>query len=304
MTSINIAFWNVGVSPLFHSKPDFIRAAEVFGMVESIMKKRHIDVFILCEMNAVAIDNISKLLPTHKIIRANDNVSKNLHFDMVLILSSRVKLVHSTPIFDRTKSIGGYAIKAGYQFLIEMNSGVADSSSKKLSVIASHWPSKIRDSDSFKKDHAARILSDICAIERAKDDRQIILIGDYNDEYDSVAIKNILYSTINRNYAINDSRILYNLSGLMSGPHVPNAHGIDYHYSGTWVSSDVNSRLNDENSCRMFDQVMLSSSMIAKGPWIVNERRSGLINNKHLKEMVHDCLIDHLPICLSAEIAR
>ena len=273
-------------------------------MVESIIKNRYVDVFILCEMNGVAIDNISKLLSTHKVVRANDNVSKNLHFDMVLILSNRVKLIYSIPIFDRTKDEGGHALKVGYQFLIEMGSGVVDSSSKKLSIIASHWPSKIRDSDSFKKDHAARILSDICAIERTKNDRQIILIGDYNDEYESTAIKNILYSTINRNYARNDSRILYNLSGLMSGPHVPNAHGVDYHYSGTWVSSDVNSRINDENSCRMFDQVMLSSSMIDKGPWIVNERRSGLINNKYLKNMVNDCLIDHLPICLNAEMAR
>lgn len=304
MSSINIAFWNVGVSPLFHSKPDFIRAAEVFSMVENIMKNRYLDFFILCEMNTIAIDSISKLLPKHKIIRANDNVSRNLHFDMVLILSNRVKLISSTPIFDRTKDEGGHAIKVGYQFLIEMSNGFTDSSSKRLCVIASHWPSKIRDSDSFKKDHAARVLSGICAIERLKKDRQIILIGDYNDEYESTSIKKILYSTINRNYAKDDSRILYNLSGMMSGPHVPNAHGVDYHYSGTWVSSDVKSRVNDENSCRVFDQIMLSSSMIEIGPWIVNERRSGIINNKHLKKMVTDCLIDHLPICLNAEIAR
>lgn len=304
MCSINIAFWNVGVSPLFHSKPDFIRAAEVFSMVESIMKNRDVDIFILCEMNAAAIDNISKLLKSYKIIKANDNVSKNLHFDMVLIISHRIDLIECQPIFDRTKIEGGHSIKAGYQFLVKINNGLVDSSSKKLNIIASHWPSKIRDSDSFKKDHAARILSDICAIERMKDDRQIVLIGDYNDEYESASIKKILYSTINRNYAKNDERILYNLSGLMSGPHVPNAQGVDYHYSGTWVSSDVNSRNNDENSCRMFDQVMLSSSMIDKGPWIVNERRSGLINNKDLKKMVNDCLIDHLPICLNAEVVR
>lgn len=302
MSSINIAFWNVGVSPLFHSKPDFIRSAEVFNMVENIMRNRNIDVFILCEMNEVAIDNISKFLSSYKVMKANDNISKNLHFDMTIILSHRVKLIESKPIFDRTKIEGGHAIKAGYHFLIEMNNLVADSSSRKLSIIASHWPSKIRDSDSFKKDHAARILNGICAIERAKNDRQLVLIGDYNDEYESSAIKNILYSTINRSYAKNDASILYNLSSLMSGPHVPNAYGVDYHYSGTWVSSDVNSRINDENSCRMFDQVMLSSSMIDKGPWIVNERRSGLINNKDLKRMVNECLIDHLPICLNAEI--
>lgn len=304
MSSLNIAFWNVGVSPLFHSKPDFIRAAGVFSMVESIMRNRHIDMFILCEMNEVAIDRISKNLPSYKIIKANDNVSKNLHFDMVVILSQRVKVIESYPVFDRTKEEGGHAIKAGYQFLIEMNNVISDSPSKKLSIIASHWPSKIRDSDSFKKDHAARMLSEVCAIERAKNDRQIVLIGDYNDEYESVSIKNILYSTVNRSYAKNDSRILYNLSNLMSGPHVPNARGVDYHYSGTWVSSDVNSRVNDENSCRMFDQVMLSSSMIDKGPWIVNERRSGIINNKDLKRMVSECLIDHLPICLNAEVVR
>lgn len=302
--SINIAFWNVGVSPLFYSKPNFIRAKDIYDLIGNIINAKCIDVFILCEMNESAIALLEKTLSGFQVFKANDKVSPNLYFDMVFIVSHKLTVVEKNPIFGRSKDKDGYPVKAGYHLLVKVKSGLVDSNEKKINIIASHWPSKIRDSESFQKNHAAKMLSRFIDIERAKSDRQVVLIGDYNDEYHSSAIKDTLYSTINRHYASLDSEILYNLSGLMSGPHIPNMNGVDYHHFGTWISSDEAFRKKDVNSNRIFDQIMLCSSMINKGPWIVNERRSGIVNNERLRNMVSDGEIDHLPICLSIDARR
>lgn len=304
MVSLKIAFWNTGISPLHYSMPEQEKAKSVFDSVETLMRTRGIDFFVLCEVNSKTIELLNESAQGKLIVSASDNVSRNLYFDMVAIHSSRVRVISKSPMVEKVDGGNNPSIKIGYHFLLEVLGEVTSSETKLVSLIASHWASRIRDVEAYKKEHAARFLKAICDVERAKADRQLVLMGDYNDECRDNSIKNIMYSTTNRHYANGDRTILYNLSDLMSGPHIPNKTGVDYHFSGTWVSSDVEFRTGNYASCKMFDQIMVSSDMISKGPWIVNERNSGLVVSSDMKRMIVSGEIDHFPIQLNIETDR
>ncbi|MFJ5453447.1 hypothetical protein ACIPT4_10395 [Pectobacterium jejuense] len=305
MSILNIAFWNINIAPLFYSKVDNSKMRYLYGLCNDFFSKNITDILILCEVNEDAINFLSGELNGLSIVKANDFVSKNLYFDMVLIHNNKIKVINKNPIFKNTNTANnqGYNIKTGYSFLISL-SGEKSNASGKINIIASHWPSALRDHSAFKKTHAARQLKTIRDIELIKSDRQVVLMGDYNEEPTSNAIKTLMYTTTNRHYAKLDNEIMYNLSDSMSGPHVPNYHGVDYHFSGSWVSSDTQFRSKDESSCKTFDQIMVSSSMISNGPWVVNERSSKIIANEKIKKAIMDGVIDHFPILLRVEKHR
>ena len=271
-------------------------------MCKDLFSKRMVDVLVLCEVNEEAIDFLRSELKDFSIVKANDCVSKNLHFDMVMIHNHKIKVIEKNPIFKNTLSGAalGFNIKTGYSFLLSISGNKSDADGK-INLIASHWPSIIRDNSEFKKNHAARQLKTICDLELNKSDRQVVLMGDYNEEPASDAIKTLMYTTTNRHYAILDNEIMYNLSDSMSGPHIPNYHGVDYHFSGSWVSSDSAFRAKEESSCKTFDQIIVPSSMISKGPWIVNERSTKIISNEKIRSAVVNRIIDHFPILLRIE---
>ncbi|MCS4264932.1 hypothetical protein [Serratia sp. BIGb0163] len=302
MSILNIAFWNINIAPLFYSKVDNSKMKYLYGLCNDFFSKRIVDVLILCEVNEAAIDFLSSELNSLSIVKANDFVSKNLYFDMVMIHNHKIRLIDKNPIFKNTNQVDGhgYNIKTGYSFLISL-SGDKSNASGNINIIASHWPSVLRDHSAFKKNHAARQLKTIRDMELIKSDRQVVLMGDYNEEPTSDAIKTLMYTTTNRHYAKLDNEIMYNLSDSMSGPHVPNYHGVDYHFSGSWVSSDTQFRAKEESSCKTFDQIMVPSSMISKGPWVVNERSSKIITNEKIKKAIMEGVIDHFPILLRLE---
>lgn len=305
MSILNIAFWNINIAPLFYSKVDNAKMKYLYGLCNEFFSKRIVDVLILCEMNETAIEHLKRELNGLSIVKANDMVSKNLYFDMVMIHNHKIKILEQAPIFKKSNPScdEGYNIKAGYSFLISLSQNKSNDSGK-INIIASHWPSIIRDNSVFKRKHAARQIKTIRDIESVKSDRQIVLMGDYNVEPTSETIKDLMYTTTNRHYAKLDGDIMYNLSESFSGPHIPNFHGVDYHFSGSWVSSDAQFRNKEESSCKNFDQVMVPSSMISNGPWIINERSSRIISNAEIKKAIKDGVIDHFPILIRIEKKR
>ena len=167
-------------------------------------------------------------------------------------------------------------------------------------VIASHWSSKKNGFSEENREESGDELKDyVRTLIESK--RQVLMIGDYNDPPQSIAISKKLGATQNRHYASMDRKRIYNPSFGFYLPHQPYMNGELQHFHGTWLSNSDTIRKNNNLSCQVFDQVMVTSSFVKSGPWHLDEKSTKIVYDRDIINLLYNGEIDHLPIMTKVE---
>ncbi|WP_320729693.1 hypothetical protein [Enterobacter ludwigii] len=296
---MNIAFWNTGIN---HSNDRDTHEIQALQVINNIFHENKSDILFICEVDDDFITQLSKcseFLVEATILPANQIFSRNLSFGICAIHKKELNLTLNNYIkyndLDDGREHTGSNIKVGVEFGVAVKEEESD-----LSIIVSHWPSKITPEYEFKHKDAAEELRNEC-IELLKKGKQVILIGDYNKTPEQIIMDTNLKSYSNKYYVLRDSKRLFNLSFSFTGQHrllnnktynESNENGF-----GTFISKSSRTSIN---GCAVLDHAHVSSSFLSDGPWLLKEDCTKIIYNDLLKDFIYGniTLIDHLPIYL------
>jgi hypothetical protein len=300
---MKIAFWNIGLT---HKKemPDY--KASVTEAIFTLMTENNHDIVFVCEVDEDFISNINSINVFEEggvtLLPAMESFSRNLKFDICALFKSDVvklnlnQYIKYNDLDDENPNTGNNT-KVGVEFVMKNHATDED----ELTLIISHWPSKISPGYEFKHKDAAEELRRECDL-IIKEGKQVILMGDYNKTPDEITKETNLKSYNNKYYALRSNSRFYNLAFSFFGQHsliststMPmNGNNKGF---GTFLSS---SKRYAENGCSVLDHAHVSSSFIEDGPWILNESETKVFFNDKILELVYgdDNHLDHLPISI------
>lgn len=309
MSAINIFFWNCGVAPLESSKPKKEDINQVIEMVKKLFIEKECDLFILCEINSYVATLLQYTLKEFNVIPLINKASTRSNFDMLAIAKKNISIsdiyyLRLNNLSDEQEKIeedeeflpnSGRTMKVGVDMVVKIKNITSS-----FHVIASHWSSKSNGFSEENREESADELKEYVKT-LIESNRQIVLIGDYNDHPQSISIAKKLEATQNRHYASLDRKRIYNPSFSFYLPHQPYINGELQHFHGTWLSKDDNKRKNNKLSCQVLDQVMVTSSFVKSGPWQLDEKNTKIVYDEYIMSLLYDGKIDHLPIMTKIE---
>jgi exonuclease III len=306
MNTARIFFWNCGVAPLNTSSPSSENINLVGDFINDLFENHKADIIVMCEINNSSINEIVKRISSKNVksVPLVSKASSYAYFDMIALTKDSIEIKEHAYIRKNNQSeqqekieldddympSRGRTMKAGIDIVCEM-SGIPD----QFHIIASHWSSKSNGfSEENREESGERLKEYVSALTSNK--RQVILVGDYNDNPNSISISKKLGAYVNRHYASIDKKRIYNPSLSFSSPHYPYRNGEEQHFHGTWLSTDSTVRTNQSTSCQVLDQVMVTASFIKSGPWHLDEKETKVVYNDGIIKMLYSGDIDHLPI--------
>ncbi|WP_174868600.1 endonuclease/exonuclease/phosphatase family protein [Pectobacterium polaris] len=246
---LNIAWWNVGISPPIKKQKEEKTAAVKIAKnyIKKFSVQRNIDFFAICEVSedeAISFKEISDKLKM-SYLDLSDRVGRVIIDISVMYEPSKLEylnhknIVHSQP--------NGRSLRVGVR--------VAFKETKNGEIITfflSHWPSMLSATDAIRDDIASILRYHIDSIYTQHGvTSQIICMGDYNTPPYSTAIHEKLFAT--RDYHIIKKRpkLLFNpFWGLLTNGNLNNIG--TYHY-----------RSPKDNRWYVLDQMMFSSSFLS-----------------------------------------
>ena len=243
--SLNLAWWNIGVSPPI-LKPTKIKNDELFNAIQFIKKtavEKSMDLWALCEgakRDAPSLKSVSDDLDLVfiDISGPDGRVVVDLAF---LYESSKLCFINSKNINVKMpdQSTLRIGVKAIFRDVIN---------NEFITFFFSHWPSQLHLSEQDKIRFATSLRLNIDSVfERYGDDSKIILMGDYNSQPYSYSIHESLYATKDHYLVIKKPRLLFNpFWKLISDGHKNNLG--TYFYKSSKIDRWF-----------VFDQMMFSS---------------------------------------------
>jgi exonuclease III len=309
MSAVNIFFWNCGVAPLESSKPKKEDVNKVLVMAKKLFIEKGCDLLILCEINSSVAVSLKSNLTGFNVIALINKASTRSNFDMLAITKENIsvsdiyylKLNNLSDEQDKIENNEeflpnlGRTMKVGVDMVVKIKN-----TTNSFNVIASHWSSKSNGYSEENREESGDELKEYVKT-LVESNRQVILIGDYNDHPQSISILKKLGATQNRHYASMDRKRIYNPSFSFYLPHQPYINGEFQHFHGTWLSRDESIRRNNNLSCQVFDQVMVTSSFVKSGPWHLDEKSTKIVYDEHIMNLLYGGEIDHLPIMTKVE---
>lgn len=306
---VNIIFWNCGVAPLPSIFPTDTQQNELLGFIDFFLNDMSADIIILTEANDNLVKGLRQKRKSLKMAKLTGKAASNSNFDMLVITSEKISITsknyikaNSTHIEEsKIDSDSDYNPSRGRTMKIGVNITFKHNSIPDVfNIIASHWSSrKIGFNEQNRRESADKLK--VVVKNMVKINKQVILIGDYNDPPNADSIIHHLGATNNRHYASIDKLRIYNPSNSFLAPHSPYKNGESQHFHGTWLSKDSSTRNNYNLSCQVFDQVMYASSFISSGPWHFNEEDTKTVYNNKIIQSLYSGRIDHLPIMTKIE---
>ncbi|WP_312226731.1 hypothetical protein [Pseudescherichia sp.] len=300
---MKIAFWNIGLT---HKKdiPDY--KASVNEAIFNLMTENNHDIVFVCEVDEEFISNRESIDLFERsnitILPAMEKFNRNLKFDICALFKNSSfslnlnKYIKYNDLEDENQNTGNNT-KVGVEFIMKN----CETDEEELSLIISHWPSKISLGYEFKHKDAAEELRRECN-SIIKSGKQLILMGDYNKTPEEITKETNLKSYNNKYYALRSNSRLYNLAFSFFGQHslIATSTMQRNHNNrgfGTFLSS---SKRHAENGCSVLDHAHVSSSFIEDGPWVLNESETKVFFNDKILELVYgdDNHLDHLPISI------
>ncbi|MNC01594.1 Endonuclease/Exonuclease/phosphatase family protein [compost metagenome] len=245
---LNIAWWNVGISPPIKkqkaNKEEAIKIAKNY--IKKLSIQRNIDFFAICEISedeAVSFQEISEKLNL-SYLDLSDKVGRIIIDIAVMYEQSKLEYLHHKNII--------HAQPNGRHLRVGVRVAFKDvSSGEIITFFLSHWPSMLSALDSVRDDIATVLRYHIDEIFKEHGiSSQIICMGDYNTPPYSTAIHEKLFAT--RDYHLIKKRptLLYNPSwGLLTNGKMNNIG--TYHYHSP-----------KENRWYVLDQMIFSSSFL------------------------------------------
>ncbi|ASY75581.1 endonuclease/exonuclease/phosphatase family protein [Pectobacterium polaris] len=302
---MKISFWNTGLKHKAEKNPDY--QSLIVEALSSMIINHSLDIVFICEVDDdFTLDTrIEKYFSdiSVKLIRGTEKVSGNIKFDICALYNEKKSsatlknyIIHNN--MDDEDHRKGNNTKTGILFDVSVRGSDAEYDDS-ISIIVSHWPSKLTPGYEFRHKDAAEQLKRE-SVEKIKQGRQVILLGDYNmSPYETINETN-LCSYNNKYYALKNSTRLYNLSFNFHNQHTDLfdlTHTSEPMGFGTFLS---NGNRHSEIGCAVFDHIHVSSSFIKDGPWIVNEKETKIFVSDEIFKLVYDknVLLDHLPIVI------
>lgn len=245
---LNIAWWNVGISPPIKKQKD--NKEEAIKIAKNYIKKlsvqREIDFFAICEISedeAISFQEVSQKLNL-LYLDLSDKVGRVIIDIAVMYEGSKLEYLHHKNII--------HAQPNGRNLRVGVRVAFKDiSNGEIITFFLSHWPSMLSASDSVRDDIATVLRYHIDEIYKEYGiSSQIICMGDYNAPPYSTAIHEKLFAT--RDYHLIKKRpaLLYNpFWGLLTNGKMNNIG--TYHYHSP-----------KENRWYVLDQMIFSSSFL------------------------------------------
>jgi len=304
MNNTKIFFWNCGLAYSESIEPPQESIEKVLEIVKYIMNEKECDILILCEINTYTYSFFKKKLSSYVLNTFTNKSSKNSNFDIMTISNNNISIedvyyIKQNNLTEEQIKVEeeqnylpkkGRTMKVGIDITIKIKN-----INNSLNLIASHWSSHMNGFSEENREESGESLK--FYVKKLIDEKkQVILIGDYNDNPQSISIFKKLDATNNRHYASIDIKRIYNPSFLFYAPHKLYYTGEEKHFHGTWLSKDNNKRKNNKTSCQVLDQVMVTSSFIKNGPWYLDEEGTKVISDEKIMDTLYGGEIDHLPI--------
>ncbi len=302
---MKISFWNTGLKQKVKKSKDY--QSVIVDVLKCMITNHSLDVIFLCEVDDIFTLDANIISYFHengiKLIRGTERINGNIEYDICALYnvkktSAKLKnyIVHNNMDCEDTRL--GNNTRTGVLFDVTFDVNESEDELP-ISVIVSHWPSKMTPAYEFRHKDAAEQLR-YESVEQIKNGRQVILLGDYNmSPYETINDTN-LCSYNNKYYALRSSTRLYNLSFNFHNQHTSLfdlTHTSEPMGFGTFLS---NGNRHSEIGCAVFDHIHVSSSFIKDGPWIVNEKETKIFVSDEMFKLVYDknVLLDHLPIVI------
>jgi len=295
-----MAWWNTALSPAARSastKANTETYTIICEHIKKLITELSCDLIAICEVSTEDVAYINSYLNMHltnlKVLDLTCDLGLT-RFDIAVIYNAKkIQLNHKHYL---SKPFTGSTVKAAQ--LVEI---VNLDDNKTIQLFLCHWASRLSGDGEKRRQKAATIVYS-SALELMAENKDVIVMGDFNDNpY--------------------DESILNNLNATRCHDAV-RKYPTEYFYNPFWrtvVSNKKYSHLSDNDIFRSgthkykqfqgtiwhsYDQIMFSGSFLGTGSWHLNEQSTKVIdeigfindfeNNKNL--------IDHLPVM--CEITR
>lgn len=246
-----------------------------------------VDVLGLCEVSLEDAKSFEASLGPlgYGVMYAVDPVGTT-RFDMALIYRmSKVACRGGEPW---TVAFGRATFRTGYP--VE----VATSDAKSFYLVMCHWPGRrFHPAQSKNRDRVAIDMRMRLMALIKGGVRNIVLMGDFNDEPFNSNMSQILHALRDRTSAANGSDLFYNPFWNFLGSAPPFQHGsITPSRSGTHYY-----KLDHTECWWTFDQIIFSSSFLSGGVWRLDEAATALWETPELlQRLKKNGRFDHLPV--------
>lgn len=246
---LNIAWWNVGISPPIKKqkagKDKAIKIAKHY--IKKFSLQRDIDFFAVCEVSEDEATSFQELADKLRMsyLDLSDKVGRVIIDIAVMYESSKLEYLHHKNIVYPQPN--GRNLRVGVRVAFkDINNGEV------ITFFLSHWPSMLSATDSVRDDIASTLRYHIDKIySQYGIASQVICMGDYNTPPYSTAIHEKLFATRDYHIIKNRPKLLFNPSwSLLSNGKLNNIG--TYHY-----------RSPKDNRWFVLDQMMFSSSFLS-----------------------------------------
>lgn len=292
------SFWNCAlVPPKFKDRVCSDLDIEIVIEIISKMFNEFSASFVcLCEINERYLKLIVEALAGDDYLYCNydSKTETGGRFDLAIIYKkSQIEITYEEP---HSTALGTSRVKVAQQIeLTYIDTGV------RLCLFISHWPSDVHESGS--------IFRNMCASGLRKrfekileENKNVILMGDYNTPPYSNDLVDILRATNDRSLTLSASDFwIYNPFWSTLTARVPFDVNVDEHDSGTCYSPK-----GYRGHWSSFDQILFSGNFLKSPSLYINEKKTGRFYDKDLLDLIRNDYykIDHFPVigCLINEV--
>lgn len=283
--TLNISWWNSGVSPPSTKATAGVFSKEHFETLSEIIEVYEADIVGICEVDKSNIDSISthlqKAYGEKYFVIDLYNQSGNSIDDYCLIINT-LKLYQTGTPESLNRKAPGYNnyLKAGHLLHLSLIDGTP------LWITVSHWQSRLtyQEENHIRLKLGQALRTSVETILSKHTDPLVILCGDFNDEPFSPSIKELVTSR-DMNFVKRRSDTFFNpmwgLMGMNDLTHSGIVHGT---YGGT-TSYQLTQKLT-------IDQIMISPAFLKNG-WGFYEAGISVLE--------HSSSSDHAPLVCQLE---
>lgn len=291
---LKLAFWNCALSPTKATQRFSDADIEIaVYVIKSLFTLHKVQFVGLCEISRTSYDKLYDALKYDGIdgYLLDDKTSTGTQFDLACFYLRKQIVVEKQAFV--TSQLGTSSLKAAQHLVMfDLRSKSA------IDIIISHWPSQLQGISKDLQLRSSVSLRNL-AEELILKNKQIIFMGDYNNEPYSAAIFKNLHATNDRALVLSAPDFwFYNPFWKLLAPRIPFKKSALEHDFGTYYGKS-----NNRNNWAVFDQMLFSGNFLTDGQWFLNENGCDRVfDNEYLKILLDSKQIfDHFPIISTIE---
>lgn len=283
----SFGWWNTSLSPRGRkSTPESIDVAT--RLVEVLTKDLRLDFIAFGEVSPAEREAFSDAI-------ANSNYRMLDGFQPAGRSRFSTLFVYDESFLSVSSPVSIVAEKGGRTLRVAQRIDATINGFKKpFHIFISHWPSRLHLQESAPERYllGVRLRDAVDEVYNLYNEiPNIILIGDYNDEPFSTSLTEALLATRDRLLAMRRKHLLYNpfwefLGAPCEAADKQSLRGSYFHKQG------------DVTQWRLFDQVMVSSSLLSGHGWILDDDFTRALDLPGYTPLLSDAneIFDHAPI--------